>query len=91
VFWFRYVTAKGRWSYQGAIALIVAIGIFLVNVIFYVGAAIKLAHGNVIAGPTVAFMTAGTSSLIGASAVFLGRVPDTLAQARKERDAATRR
>ena len=88
--WFRYVTSKEHWSYQGAIALIVAIGIFLVNAIFYIGAAVKMAHGLILAGPTIAFMTGGTSALIGASAVFLGRVPDTIKSRKEDRNASTR-
>jgi hypothetical protein len=63
-----------RWSYQGAVALVLAVGIFLAETILCIGEAVKLVRGWELSSAGINLITATLSSLVGATATFLGRV-----------------
>lgn len=68
------VTSPRLWSWQGAMGLMIATGIFVVTCVLTIGVAVKLSRGLLVAGSTVALLTAALAALIGANAAFLGRM-----------------
>jgi hypothetical protein len=62
------------WSWQGAVAVTLALGIFITIILICCGVAYKLSRGLPLASVTVQLLTAALSSLVGAAATFLGRV-----------------
>jgi hypothetical protein len=69
-----HITDRKRWSWQGAMALLVAGGIFTICAVITIGVAVKLARGIPIAPSTVSLLTAALSALIGTVSAFLGRM-----------------
>lgn len=63
-----------KWSWQGAVAVTLAVGIFVTMMLITGGVAWKLSRGLPLAAVTVNLLTAVLSSLVGAVATFLGRV-----------------
>jgi hypothetical protein len=60
-------------SWQGAVAIALSLGIFIVIGTICVAESIKLAQGLPLSGPGINFLTATLSGLVGAVATFLGR------------------
>lgn len=65
-----------EWSWQGATALTLAIGIFLAETILCIGESVKLLNNYELSQAGINLITATLSTLVGAVATFIGgRMP----------------
>jgi hypothetical protein len=60
------------WSWQGATALLLAIGIFLAEATLCIGEAYKLTRGIELSNAGINLITATLSQLVGATAIYIG-------------------